>query len=429
MRHSNLALLGAVLLLAACAPDGNDSVVSGPDVTFATTPGTTPITAPSTAATTEPVTTQGADTTDASVTTVAPAATVALTADQVALTPFVGDLTSPVDLAWRKGDATLFVVLQAGSIVPIRDGVAGTAVLDISGSIASGGEQGLLGLAFHPTEPLAYVNYTNENGDTVIAEYAVAADGIFDPTSARVVLTIDQPYGNHNGGEVVFGPDGYLYIGMGDGGSANDPERRALNVGQLLGKILRINPVANGDQPYTVPADNPFLGIEGARPEIWSVGVRNPWRFNFDRETGDLWIGDVGQGEWEEIDLARAADGAGRGVNFGWSAWEGTHRFNNDQADAGVTMPIFEYPHGAAGCSVSGGDVYRGAAVPSLVGWYLFSDYCSGIVTALQATDGALTGHLELGTVAGVSAICAGPDGEMYVLSLNDSTVYRVAAA
>ena len=429
MRRSNLALVGAALLLAACAGDGDDSqsVVGGPDVTFTATTST----APSTPATPTPSTTTGAATTGTSATTAAPTTTVALTAGQVSFTPFVSNLSGPVDLAWRKGDATLYVVLQGGSIVPVRDGVAGEPVLDISDSIVSGGEQGLLGLAFHPTEPLAYVDYTDKSGDTVIAEYAVADDGTFDPASAREVLTIDQPYPNHNGGEVTFGPDGYLYIGMGDGGAANDPERRALNVGQLLGKILRIDPTAGkGDgQPYTVPADNPFVGVEGARPEIWSIGVRNPWRFNFDRETGDLWIGDVGQGEWEEIDLALASDGAGRGVNFGWSAWEGTHRFNSDQAAAGVTMPIFEYPHGAAGCSVSGGDVYRGTALPSLVGWYLFSDYCSGIVTALQATDGTLTGQVELGKVAGVSAICAGPDGEFYVLSLNDSAVYRVTAA
>ena len=184
-----------------------------------------------------------------------------------------------------------------------------------------------------------------------------------------------------------------------------------------------------GRATYTVPSDNPFVGVSGARPEIWSVGVRNPWRFNFDSASGDLWIGDVGQGQWEEIDLARAVDGGGRGINFGWSAWEGTHRFNDDQPDGGATMPIFEYEHGEAGCSVSGGDVYRGTALPSLVGWYLFSDYCSGIITALQATDGELTGHLERGPLAAVSAINAGPDGELYVLSLGDGVVYRVAPA
>lgn len=415
----------AVCLMAACADDGSTSVPTGPDVTFATTPTTA---AP--AATTE-VTDATATTTDteAASTTAAPVTTVALAAGQVAFPELVTDVANPVDLAWRAGDDTLFVVLQEGVIVPVRDGVAGPQVLDISGSIASGGEQGLLGLAFHPSQPLAYVDYTDPSGNTVIAEFEVADDGTFDAASQREVLTIDQPYGNHNGGEVTFGPDGYLYIGMGDGGSANDPERRALNVGQLLGKILRIDPRSSGDQAYTVPPDNPFVGVDGARPEIWSVGVRNPWRFNFDSATGDLWIGDVGQGEWEEIDLVRAVDGAGRGVNFGWSAWEGTHRFNNDQPEDGVTMPIFEYPHGDAGCSVSGGDVYRGAALPSLVGWYLFSDYCSGIITALQATDGALTGRLQLGQINGVSAICSGPDGELYVLSLANSAVYRIVAA
>jgi len=176
-------------------------------------------------------------------------------------------------------------------------------------------------------------------------------------------------------------------------------------------------------------ADNPFVGVDGAQPEIWAVGLRNPWRFNFDRQTGDLWIADVGQGEWEEVDLARAVDGGGRGLNFGWSAWEGTHRYNSDQPEGGVTMPIFEYPHGDAGCSVTGGDVYRGTAIPSLVGWYLLSDACSGIVTALHATDGVLAEQLVLGQVNAVSSINAGPDGEMYVLSLVDSAVYKIVAA
>ncbi len=425
MRRSFAAVLGATFLLAACGADGDDSlpVASAPAVTFSTTPPAS-----------VPPTTYGAAPTDTAQTEstadTSPATTVpALAAEQVTFAPFASDLASPVDLAWRTGDSALYVVLQGGSIVPLRGGAAGSPVLDVSGSIKGGGEQGLLGLAFHPTKPLAYVNYTDTDGNTVIAEYAVGGDGTFDPASARKLLTIDQPYGNHNGGNVEFGPDGYLYIGMGDGGSANDPERRALNVSQWLGKILRIDPTPDGDQPYTIPADNPFVDVTGARPEIWSVGVRNPWRFTFDSATGDLWIGDVGQGEWEEIDLARAVDGGGRGLNFGWSAFEGTHRFNNDQAAEGVTMPIFEYQHGEAGCSVSGGDVYHGSEVPSLAGWYLFSDYCSGIVTALQQTDGALTGQLELGMVSGVSAICSGPDGQLYVLSLNDNAIYRVAAA
>ena len=424
MRRPLAALFGATCLLAACGAEGDDSrsAASAPEVTFSTTSATT------TSATTTSETNIPA-TTDAAQTESTAAAEPTLAAEQVAFAPFASGLASPVDLAWRAGDSALYVVLQGGTIVPLRDGVAGTPVLDIADAITSGGEQGLLGLAFHPNKPLAYVNYTDGDGNTVIAEYAVGSDGTFDPASAREVLTIDQPYGNHNGGNVEFGPDGYLYIGMGDGGSANDPERRALDVGELLGKILRIDPTPDGDQRYTIPADNPFVGVNGARPEIWSVGVRNPWRFTFDSATGDLWIGDVGQGQWEEIDLARAVDGGGRGLNFGWSAFEGTHRFNDDQSADGVTMPIFEYEHGDAGCSVTGGDVYHGRELPSLAGWYLFSDYCSGIVTALLQTDGALTGQIELGTVSGVSAICSGPDGQLYVLSLDDNAIYRVAAA
>ena len=419
-------LLAAVAIaLAGCGSDADDSPSAGttPEVTFATAPDSAPATSATPAGTDAPAGTTVADT------TASPPNTVELAAGQVAFEPFVTDVPSPVDLAWRQGDSTLFVVLQGGAIVPVRDGAIGAPVFKIGDDFSTGGEQGLLGLAFHPSLPLAYVNYTDGDGDTVIAEYPVADDGMFDTEAAREVLTVDQPYGNHNGGDLVFGPDGYLYIGMGDGGSADDPQRRALDVGELLGKILRIDPLPADGAAYTVPSDNPFVGVSGARPEIWSVGVRNPWRFNFDSASGDLWIGDVGQGQWEEIDLARAVDGGGRGINFGWSAWEGTHRFNDDQPDAGATMPIFEYEHGEAGCSVSGGDVYRGTALPSLVGWYLFSDYCSGIITALQATDGELTRHLELGTLAAVSAINAGPDGELYVLSLGDGVVYRVAPA
>jgi glucose/arabinose dehydrogenase len=295
--------------------------------------------------------------------------------------------------------------------------------------VSGGNEQGLLGLAFDPDGALAYVNYTDTNGDTQIVEYAVSEDGTFDPASARVVITIDQPYANHNGGDLTFGPDGFLYIGMGDGGAAYDPERRALNVTQLLGKILRIDPAAANGQPYTIPPDNPFVDVPGARTEIWSVGVRNPWRFNFDPATGDLWIADVGQNAWEEVDVAPASQGAGRGVNFGWSAMEGTHVANTDQSTEGATLPIFEYPHGDDGCSISGGSVYRGTTIASLVGWYVFGDYCSGKVWALQATDGVLSGTVPLGSVPGISAVGTGPDGSMYVLSHGDGALYRIDPA
>ncbi len=356
-----------------------------------------------------------------------PATTVALAPGAVSFTPFVTGLTKPVDIAFRPDDLTFFVVQQNGYVIPVRDGgnVAGAPVLDIHTLVSTGNEQGLLGLAFHPDLPLAYVDYTDRNGDTQIVEYAVAVDGTFDPASARTVLTVSQPYGNHNGGKVTFGPDGHLYIGLGDGGAAFDPERRALNVSQYLGKLLRIDPVAANGAPYSVPPDNPFVGVAGAKPEIWAVGLRNPWRFSFDSATGDLWIADVGQNKWEEVDFAAAAQGGGRGVNFGWSALEGTHRANTDQSTDGATPPIYEYPHGDDGCSISGGAVYRGTAIASLVGWYVFSDYCSAKVWALRP-DGTI---LTLGVLSSVSAVATGPDGALYVLAHGEGTLYRLDPA
>ena len=422
MRLGTVAVVLAALALAACASDNNDGTAgNGPAVTFATTPGvgattsgtgsstipgTTPLTTPLTAPLTSPLTTAS-----------------------VALHPFVSGTHGPVDVVWRPGDDTMFVVQQDGLIKVARGGTLGGTALDIQGKVSSGSEQGLLGLAFHPSKSLAYIDYTNTKGDTVIAEYAVRADGTFDPASARIVLTIAQPYPNHNGGKVVFGPDGHLYIGMGDGGSAFDPERRALDVGKLLGKILRIDPEASGGKPYTVPADNPFVGIAGARPEIWSVGVRNPWRFTFDSANGDLWIADVGQNAWEEIDVARAAQGGGRGLNFGWSAMEGNHRANDDQSTVGITPPVYEYPHGDLGCSISGGTVYRGHTVPALQGWYVFSDYCSGKVRAIRVGAAGTEGPVALGTVPGSVAVSAGPDGAMYVVAHDQGIIYRIDPA
>ena len=331
----------------------------------------------------------------------------------------VAEFDQPVDLAWRTGDPTIFVVGQAGTVTPLRDGQRGDPVLDITDLTDADGERGLLGLTFTLDGTLAYLDHTTNDGDTVIVEYSVGADGVFDPASRRELLTIDQPYQNHNGGNVTIGPDAMLYIGMGDGGSGGDPERRALDVSTLLGKILRIDPTPSGGQPYTIPTDNPFVGVDGAEPEIWSVGVRNPWRMSFDPATGDLWFGDVGQGAIEEIDVAWAADGAGRGMNFGWSAFEGSARYNEDQPAEGATPPIFEYPHGDAGCSVSGGAVYRGTGNPALVGWYVFGDYCSGNLYALRTQDRALAATLPLGNVPALTGVRVGPDGELYALSLN----------
>ena len=417
--------------IAACSSDDGNS--TGPSVTFATVPAETdaPQTDPPTTVSAPADTSAETSSPDTSAavpeTTVAPGpvpedsadiGTPAISIEQVAEVVFA------VGMAIRPGDSTLYVVQQGGLIVPVADGTAGAPVLDISDRTSADSEMGLLGLEFHPDEPYAYVNYiandgTNDgdsSGDTVIVEYAVADDGTFDTGSRREVLRIEQPHNNHNGGHLLFGPDGYLYIGTGDGGSANDPDRRALNVSDLLGKMLRINPRPDGDNPYSVPADNPFVDVPGARPEVFSVGLRNPWRYSFDRATGDLWIGDVGQGEWEEIDVAWADQGGARGANYGWSAFEGNHRYNTDQPEDGVTQPIFEYTHGP-GCSVTGGARYRGGAIPALSGWYVYGDACSGEIRALQLKSRAVAQDVLLGTTAGVTALEEGADGELYVLT------------
>jgi glucose/arabinose dehydrogenase len=337
----------------------------------------------------------------------------------------LGAFRQPVDVKFNPTNGTTYVVEQNGVVVVMKDGQPDVVALDMTSLTDAGGERGLLGLAISPDGTLAYVDYTDTNGNTRLDEYAVAADGTFTPSSRRNVLGFDQPYPNHNGGEVMFGPDQMLYIGTGDGGAGGDPERRALNLSEWLGKILRIDPRQSASGPYTVPPDNPFVGVAGARPEIWAVGVRNPWRFSFDRQTGDLWIADVGQNKWEEVDVAWAAEGGGRGMNFGWSAMEGNHPYNKDQSADGATPPVYEYAHGDAGCSISGGVRYRGTAIPALVGWYVFGDYCGSTVRALRIEGHAVTGEVVLGSVPTISAVTESAGGELFVSSL-DGHVYAV---
>jgi glucose/arabinose dehydrogenase len=300
---------------------------------------------------------------------------------KIKVEPIVTGLANPVAITHSgDGSGRLFIVLQTGQIL-VYDGsqVLPVPFLDISTLVSTGGERGLLSVAFHPnyaTNGLFYVNYTDTQGDTVIAQYTVSDDpNIADPDSAAILLTIAQPFSNHNGGQLQFGPDGYLYIGVGDGGSAGDPDDNAQNLGTLLGKMLRID--VDSGVPYTIPPDNPFVGDPEARDEIWAFGLRNPWRFSFDRLTGDLFIGDVGQDSWEEVNFQTATSSGGE--NYGWRLMEGNQCFNppTDCNDGTLTLPILEYNH-SLGCSITGGYRYRGTQIPQLEGTYVVGDFCSG---------------------------------------------------
>lgn len=413
---------GALVMLAAGCADNS----SGVDVTIVTASSTTPsaTTAPAPGTTVASAESSSTIAPLSTTTAVATTPTAPLGDPTVTLTE-LGSFKQPVGMSWRPTDGTIYVVEQDGRVVIMNAGQPGVVALDMTDLTGADGERGLLGLAVNAEGSLAYVDYTDNSGNTEIDEYAIATDGAFDPATRRKVLGFNQPYANHNGGEVLFGPDGMLYIGMGDGGGAGDPERRALNLESPLGKILRIDVTPPAAAPYTIPADNPFVAVDGARGEIWSIGLRNPWRFSFDRATDDLWIADVGQNQWEEIDVAWAAGGGGRGMNFGWSAWEGKHRFNDDQSPDGATPPIYEYEHGDAGCAVSGGVRYRGAAIPALIGWYVYADYCGGRVRALKIEGAAVANELTLGSASNIAAVTEGPDGELFVLSV-DGPIYAV---
>ena len=356
----------------------------------------------------------------------------------VRLERVVAGLSDPIGLT-NAGDGSgrLFVNERGGRIRVVNaDGtLQGTDFVDLSERIEAGGERGLLGVAFHPDfaeNGRVFVHYSRlGDGATVISELTASADrSTADPGSERIVFTLDQPFSNHNGGEIAFGPDGYLYIGLGDGGSGGDPFGNGQNRDVLLGKILRLDvdgaPAAN--RQYAIPATNPYApgGVDpgAGQPEIWAYGLRNPWRFSFDRETGDLYIGDVGQGSWEEIDRQSAASAGGE--NYGWDLFEATHCPANCDSISPVA-PIAEYSHDL-GCSVTGGYVYRGTRQPSMVGTYLFSDYCSGTIWTL-ATDGALTPVPLASSGLQVSSFGEGEDGEIYLVDLAAGGLYHIAAS
>jgi glucose/arabinose dehydrogenase len=348
----------------------------------------------------------------------------------------VAAVQAPTAMSARAGTRTLYVTEQTGAVRSLRGGaVAPTPVVDLTARVSQdGGERGLLGLTFSPDGTFLYVDYTDRNGDTQIEQFAMRGRNA-DASSRRTILSIDQPQSNHNGGQLVFGPDGYLYVGMGDGGSQGDvgsghvPGGNGQSLGTLLGKILRIAPSTTpGGRPYTVPADNPFVGQADARPEIWAYGLRNPWRFSFDPANGDLWIGDVGQNEWEEIDHVAATNGrdAGKGLNFGWNRLEGTHPYRGD-TPARVVAPVYEISHDTGACAVVGGFVYRGTKVPALVGDYLFSDDCEGTVRVLAAGgEGDVTMQDSGAKSELVSSFGQDNAGNLYVLSLTQG-IFRVA--
>ncbi len=351
----------------------------------------------------------------------------------VGLQEVASGLNLPLYLTAPVGDgARLFIVEKGGAIRIVKDGsLLPTPFLDLTGRVSTGAEQGLLGLAFDPAyadNGRFVVHYTDVGGNTVVSLFRVS-DGdpdTADPTSETIVLTAEQPFENHNGGQLLFGADRMLYLGLGDGGSGGDPGGRGQSLTDLLGNILRVD-VSSGTG-YTVPPDNPFVGRTDARPEIWSAGLRNPWRFSFDPATGDLYIADVGQNQWEEVDVVTAAAGAGRGANFGWSAAEGLHCFAAASCDlTAFTSPVLEYSH-REGCSITGGYVYRGAAIPALQGHYFYSDYCQGWIRSFRLQDGqAVEPHQWPTLVPGGPVLSFGQDaaGEIYVLSA-EGRVFRI---
>jgi glucose/arabinose dehydrogenase len=362
-----------------------------------------------------------------------PSTNAALAQLQLKLTP-VAAVQSPTELAVRPGDGSLYVTEQVGRVRRIRvntDGFAldGQPVLDIAGDVTNHDEHGLLGLAFAADGRTMYVAFTNRDQNQQLDEVGLLADGTADLSSRHTLLVIPDFAPNHNGGDLVIGPDGYLYWAMGDGGGTGDPHQSGQNPKDLLGNILRIDPTHPGTdgRPYAIPPDNPFADGKNGAPEVWMFGLRNPWRFSFDRATKDLWIGDVGQDAIEEVDFVAA--GTHGGLNFGWSDVEGTHPYRKPQPPVGAVAPIYEYDHSGGRCSITGGMVYRGNAVAALQGTYLFADYCDGKIHGLvRAPDGSVTVTDMHVAAGGLTSFDEDAKGEVYVLS-QQSGVQRLDLA
>lgn len=349
----------------------------------------------------------------------------------------IAALEAPTAMAVRAGDPSLYIAQQDGVVRRIEIAstqrntttstsfqLEGTA-LDLRRDVLFDGEQGLLGIAFSTDGNRLYAAFTGEDARQYLVEFQMGTDAV-EASTRREVLVIDDPYANHNGGQLGFGPDGHLYVALGDGGSGGDPANNAQNPGVLLGKILRLDPRPGGGRPYSIPTDNPFASDPSARPEVWALGLRNPWRFSFDRATGDFWIGDVGQNRYEEVDFATASGAAG--ANYGWDRLEGRHAFEGEPP-AGHVLPIHEYRLTGVNCAVTGGYVYRGSRIPGLRGTYLFADFCEGQVMGLRQQAGEALEVRPL-SISAPQLASFGEDlaGELYVLSLSGG-LFRVESA
>lgn len=443
VRTAFLLILAATLMLfTACADDDSEptattAATSPPASTSTTEPEPTSPASEPTATQTEEPTSPVDEQTATLPADPTPEPTIEtpgtdLEAFEIALEAFATGLEMPVGIVAVPDDSNrLFIVEKNGTVAILLDGaVAPEKLLDIRDRVnADAPEQGLLGLAIHPdfaSNGLLYVNYTDQNGDTVISRFQTNdARDLADPNGEMVLLQIEQPANNHNGGNLEFGPDGYLYIGTGDGGGSGDTFDQAQNGQTLLGAMLRID--VDAGEPYAIPPDNPFVDDPDILDEIWAIGLRNPWRYSFDSETGDLFIADVGQNRIEEISL-QPADSTG-GENYGWPMMEGSECFEPDNCDStGLVLPIFEYDH-AFGCSVTGGDVYRGSVYPELAGIYFLSDFCSGNIWTLAPDADTWQSRLLLESGYNISAFGLDPAGEILLADMYAGTLYRLVVA
>ena len=456
IRKLALALLLLLLLalgLAGCGGQANENEPGGPVVVATVQPTDSPAPPPTVEPTPEPsatplptadrpttspppTSTPTASPQPSPTATVTPADIADLAGLRLELQRVTGGLEAPVGLAHAgDGSGRLFIVEKAGRIRVLENGALLAApLLDIADRVGSEqSEQGLLGLAFHPSfvqNGLLYVNYTDHQGDTIVSRFSMASGWepggtpVADPASETPLLKLDQPASNHNGGHLAFGPDGYLYIGTGDGGGAGDRYGHGQDGTTLLGAMLRID--VNGSEPYAIPADNPFVGDPEIRDEIWALGLRNPWRYSFDRLTGDLWIADVGQYVYEEVNFQPAAHAGG--WNYGWPIMEVNHCFPADAAcnRAGLTLPLVEYDH-TQGCSVTGGFVYRGQEFPGLQGVYVFGDFCTGRIWGLAQQSGSEPQVVELAQVdLLLSSFGEDEQGELYLVHIEGGELFKL---